>query len=164
MSTNVLEQIRETFRSEALDLLVELDTSLLELESQPGDLTLVHRVFRAIHTIKGSGATAGFAHLARFAHQMEEAFDLAREGRLAVSPELIDCGLKACDVLKLILEERAEESVVAGEVDATGAFARLLPASQNEATARRGNGNESQRSGEVRAAFEIVLKPNRDMF
>ena len=38
----------------------------------------MNRVFRAIHTIKGSGATAGFAHLARFAHKMEEAFDLAR--------------------------------------------------------------------------------------
>jgi chemotaxis protein histidine kinase CheA len=69
---------------------------------------LVHRVFRAIHTIKGSGATAGFAHLARFAHKMEEAFDLARDGRLAVTPDLIDCGLKACDVLRLIIEEKVE--------------------------------------------------------
>jgi HPt (histidine-containing phosphotransfer) domain-containing protein len=112
MPANVLEQMRETFRSEALDLLIEFDSSLLELEAEPGDLTLVHRVFRAIHTIKGSGATAGFAHLARFAHKMEEAFDVAREGRLAVSPELIDCGLKACDVLRLIIEDKAEDSVV----------------------------------------------------
>ena len=52
------------FRAEALDLLIELDSALLALEAEPGDSTLVHRVFRAIHTIKGSGATAGFAHLA----------------------------------------------------------------------------------------------------
>src|ERR1700722_19917786 len=129
MSTNVLEQMRETFRSEARDLLIELASSLVGWGAQPGDLTLVHRVFRAIHTIKGSGGTAGFQHLARFAHQMEEAFDLAREGKLAVSPELIDCGLKACDVLRLIIENRTEDSVVAGEVNVTGAFTRLLPSS-----------------------------------
>src|ERR1019366_3601466 len=127
MSTDVMEQMRVAFRAEALDLLIELDSALLALEAVPDDSTLVHRVFRAIHTIKGSGATAGFTHLARFAHKMEEAFDLAREGHLAVSPELIDCGLKACDVIRLILEEQADGTFIAGEMEATGAFTQLLP-------------------------------------
>ena len=39
---------------------------------------------------------------------MEEAFDLAREGKLAVTPDLIDCGLKACDVIRLIIEATME--------------------------------------------------------
>ena len=112
MPTDIMEQMRGAFRTEALDLLIELDSALLELETASGDSTLIHRVFRAIHTIKGSGATAGFAHLARFAHKFEEAFDLAREGRLAVTPDMIDCGLKACDVLRLIIEEPAEGSAV----------------------------------------------------
>src|SRR5450631_3641440 len=120
MSTDIMEQMRVTFRAEALDLLIELDSALLALEAEAGDASLVHRVFRAIHTIKGSGATAGFAHLARFAHKMEEAFDLAREGRLAVTPDLIDCGLKACDVIRLILEEQAEGAFVPGEAELTG--------------------------------------------
>src|SRR6202142_784104 len=108
MLLDVMEQMRSAFRTEALDLLIELDSALLALEVEPGDSSLVHRVFRAIHTIKGSGATAGFTHLAGFAHKMEEAFDLAREERLAVTADLIDCGLKACDVIRLILEEPAE--------------------------------------------------------
>src|SRR5664279_5881979 len=114
MARDVMEQMRDAFRAEALDLLIELDTSLLALEAEPGDSTLVHRVFRAVHTIKGSGATAGFTHLARFAHKMEEAFDLARDGRLAVTPDLIDCGLKACDVLRLLIDESDEDSVIPG--------------------------------------------------
>src|SRR5664279_3482957 len=112
MARDVMEQMRDAFRAEALDLLIELDTSLLALEAEPGDSTLVHRVFRAIHTIKGSGATAGFAHLARFAHKMEEAFDLARAGSLTVTPDLIDCGLKACDVLRLIVGEQADGAII----------------------------------------------------
>ena len=65
MAMDIMEQLRGAFRAEALDLLIELDSALLALEAEPGDSTLVHRVFRAIHTIKGSGATAGFAHLPR---------------------------------------------------------------------------------------------------
>jgi two-component system, chemotaxis family, sensor kinase CheA len=161
MPTDVMEQMRIAFGAEALDLLIELDSALLALEVEPGDSTLVHRVFRAIHTIKGSGATAGFAHLATFAHKVEEAFDLARAGRLAVTPDLIDCGLKACDVIRLIIEEKTEAAAVKGEVELTGAFTRLLPAPENR---QAGTSQESKPEAEVRAAFEIVFKPNREMF
>jgi two-component system chemotaxis sensor kinase CheA len=161
MSTDMMEQMRRTFRAEALDLLIELDGALLALEAEPGDSTLVHRVFRAIHTIKGSGATAGFAHLARFAHRVEEAFDLARGGRLAVTGELVDCGLKACDVVRLILDETAEGTAVAGEAEVAGAFARLLPAPEEPPAEPS---QEARPEAAVRAAFEIVFKPKREIF
>src|SRR5580692_8461378 len=119
MPIDVLEQMRVAFKAEALDLLIELDSALLALEEHPLDSDLVNRVFRAIHTIKGSGATAGFTHLAGFAHKMEEAFDLARGGRLAVNPDLIDCGLRACDVLRCIIEGAADGAAVPGELEVT---------------------------------------------
>jgi len=92
---------------------------------------------------------------------MEEAFDLAREGRLAVTPDLIDCGLKACDVIRLILDEKAEGEAVQGEVEVTGAFARLLPVPEK---AHADQSAESKPKGEVRGAFEIIFKPKREMF
>ncbi len=161
MAIDYMEQMRGTFRAEALDLLIELDSALLALEPAPGDTLLVNRIFRAIHTIKGSGATVGFAHLARFAHKMEEAFDLARAGRLTVTPDLIDCGLKACDVLRLIIEETAEGAAVPGEEDATAAFTRLLPAPEIPVAQPTA---EPQSVAGVRAAFEIVFKPGREIF
>ena len=54
MSNDIMDKIRDSFKAEALDLLIELDSALLNLESNPADAALVHRVFRAIHTIKGS--------------------------------------------------------------------------------------------------------------
>jgi two-component system chemotaxis sensor kinase CheA len=161
MPIDVMEQMRCAFRAEAQDLLIELDCALLILEEEPGNSSLVNRVFRAIHTIKGSGATAGNMHLARFAHKMEEAFDLAREGQLAVTPDLIDCGLKACDVIRLILEEKVEGEAVTGEIEVTAAFARLLPATEDSPTAES---TESKTRSKIRAAFEIVFKPKREMF
>jgi two-component system chemotaxis sensor kinase CheA len=161
MATDVMQQMRIAFGAEALDLLIELDSALLALEEKPGDTELVNRVFRAIHTIKGSGATAGFAHLARFAHKMEEAFDLARAGRLTVTPELIDCGLKACDVLRLIVEQKSEDAVP-GEVEVSGAFAQFLP--KPDKPAAEPVLQPPPAPVEVRTAFEIVFKPNREMF
>ena len=161
ISVDVMTQMRESFKSEAMDLLIELDSSLLELEAEPTDSSLVHRVFRAIHTIKGSGATAGCTHLARFAHNAEEAFDLAREGRLAVSADLIDCGLKACDVLRLILEANGEDASVPGEAEVAGAFAMLLPTHRNSSAEQVEKLEPAQKS---RAVYEITFKPNREIF
>ena len=58
MSSDIIERMRSSFRAEALELLAELDAALLALETEPENSDFVHRVFRAIHTVKGSGATA----------------------------------------------------------------------------------------------------------
>lgn len=170
MSSDVLEQMRTAFKAEALDLLIELDSSLLALEEKSGDPALVHRVFRAIHTLKGSGGTAGFKHLARFTHTVEEVFDLARGGHLAVTAELVDCGLKACDVIRLILGETAD-ATVAGEEDVVRALSQLLPGAAEYpawkpgAAAAAPLGQSAPPGGATRqAAYEIVLKPKRRIF
>ena len=77
-----VDQFRDGFREEARELLVELESVLLELNEQRQDAEMVGRVFRALHTIKGSGAMFGFDALAAFAHRLENAFDEVRKGRL----------------------------------------------------------------------------------
>src|SRR5947209_4251245 len=129
MSVEILQRMRAAFQAEALELLSELDAALLVLESEPGNDELIHRVFRAIHTVKGSGATAGFAHLAAVAHKVEEVFDLARSGRLAITVEVVDCGLKACDVLRSILAAEDPDAECSGEQAVTDALCLLLPRS-----------------------------------
>ena len=81
---------------------------MLELNKNRGDVELVGRVFRALHTIKGSGAMFGFEDLATFTHNLENAFDEVRNGHLSVSPELIDLTLSALDQIRAMLEEGAE--------------------------------------------------------
>ena len=51
---------RQIFKEEAYDLLGELEAALLELEQAPDDMDLVNQIFRALHTIKGSGSMFGF--------------------------------------------------------------------------------------------------------
>ncbi len=87
----------DTFREEALEILAELEQALLELEERPADGECIGRVFRALHTLKGSGAMAGFEAVAAFAHELETTFELVRSGRLAVSRPLINLTLSARD-------------------------------------------------------------------
>ncbi len=108
------DQFRHGFREEARELLVELESVLLELNERPQDEGLIGRVFRALHTIKGSGAMFGFDALAAFAHKLENAFDAMRKGRLAVTPDLVDLTLSALDQIRAMVEEGEGPTAVDG--------------------------------------------------
>ena len=99
------DQFRQTFREEGREILVDLEAALLELNEHREDMDLVGRAFRALHTIKGSGAMFGFDALAAFTHNLENAFDEVRAGRLAVTAELVDVALGAIDHIRDFLEE-----------------------------------------------------------
>ena len=85
----ILSQLRETFRDEACELLAEIEAALLELEERPGDRELVDRVFRALHTIKGSGGTCEFTDVSSFAHELESFFDMVRKASRAAWEERV---------------------------------------------------------------------------
>ncbi|MFP5228969.1 MAG: chemotaxis protein CheA [Acidobacteriota bacterium] len=118
-TTGNLDQFRHGFREEARELLVELESVLLELNEHAEDEGLVGRVFRALHTIKGSGAMFGFDELAAFAHKLENAFDEVRKGRLRVTPELVDLTLSALDQIRAMVEEGEGASAVNREACAS---------------------------------------------
>jgi two-component system chemotaxis sensor kinase CheA len=62
---------REAYLEEAREHLLQLEEALLELEEAPEDMELIGRVFRSMHTIKGSGAMFGFDNIAEFTHEVE---------------------------------------------------------------------------------------------
>jgi two-component system chemotaxis sensor kinase CheA len=154
-------QMREAFRVEAGDLLAELDSSMLELESRPQDAELLNRVFRAIHTIKGSGATAGFDAMAAFTHHVEELFDEARLGRLTITPAMIDLALRAKDLIGQLLESDGSTALEPACADVVEALAKFLPhkvASAPSARAKPGaRADQKQR-------YKIFFKPHPQVF
>ena len=64
IDANGIGDPRLAFCEEARDLLIDLEAALLELENDPRDAETIGRVFRALHTIKGSGAMFGFDEVA----------------------------------------------------------------------------------------------------
>jgi two-component system chemotaxis sensor kinase CheA len=120
---------QDAFREEAYELLAELETALLALEENSDDMELIDRVFRAMHTIKGSGAMFGFDEIAAFTHELETVFDRVREGRMAVTGELVNLALGARDQIKRMLDastgaDRADDQACRTIIEA---LQRMLP-------------------------------------
>src|SRR5580698_3339124 len=99
------DRLKLAFMEEARELLSELEAALLELDQARGDLEVVGRAFRALHTIKGSGAMFGFDEIASFTHNLETAFERLRNGQLTATAELINLTLAACDQIRAMLDE-----------------------------------------------------------
>lgn len=116
----MIDKFKQTFLEEARDILLELESALLALNENRSDQELVGRAFRALHTIKGSGAMFGFDKLAAFTHNLETAFDEVRNGKLQVSAELINLSLGALDQIKAMVEEAsggpAADQAVSAEI------------------------------------------------
>jgi len=103
----MIDKYKQAFQEEARELLVELESALLELDQKRDDREVVGRAFRALHTIKGSGAMFGFDDVAGFAHNLETAFDRLRNGQIAATADLINLTLAAGDQIKTMLDEAA---------------------------------------------------------
>ena len=108
----MMARYSDTFRDEAQELLAELESALIELEEEPSSGEAVDRVFRVLHTLKGSGAMAGFDHTAALAHELENIFELIRSGRLEVNREVIDLTLMARDLLRDCIEREGNNVAV----------------------------------------------------
>jgi two-component system, chemotaxis family, sensor kinase CheA len=93
----------ETFLQEAEELLADIEQGALSLGAGEQTADTIHQLFRAFHTIKGSGAMVGLDSVAAFTHHVESLLDQAREGAVEVSDTLVDLVLKSRDRIKLLL-------------------------------------------------------------
>jgi two-component system chemotaxis sensor kinase CheA len=94
----------DTFLKEADDLLAEIEAAALSMSLDHGGGEVVNQIFRAFHTIKGSGAMFGFEELASFTHHVETLLDRVREGIVPVSEPLSNVILAATDDIKALLQ------------------------------------------------------------
>jgi len=125
-----MEDVSNTYKEEAYELLTELEEALLELENNPEDMGLVERVFRAMHTIKGSSAMFGYQHIADFTHEIETVFDLVRESQIQVSNELINITLQSRDQIVNMLEMTQFDGYNASQQKLLDQYKSFIPENQ----------------------------------
>ncbi len=159
-----MDKHRDAYREEAIELLAELETSLLELEETPEDQPLVGRVFRAMHTIKGSGAMFGFDDIAAFTHEIETVFDKVREGKIEVTKVLVGLTLAACDQIRKMVDgnqadETAKERILQ-------AFRKMLPDTAQAGSHQPGDRKQEPEGKDQQPAttYRIRFQPHPDIF
>ncbi|MEW6258591.1 MAG: chemotaxis protein CheA [Thermodesulfobacteriota bacterium] len=160
------------FREEANELLSELETALLSLEQTPSDPELIGRVFRAMHTIKGSGAMFGFDAVATFTHDVETVYDLIRNGKMPVTHAIIGLTLNACDEIKRLITEDAG-SLTSETMTLSQAFRQLIDNCPRESPKPRPGLFDVpeaagppivQTEGPGEITYRIRFKPYHDLF
>ena len=93
-------ELLSDFVLEAREHLAAIENLSLALEQDPGNAEAIHSIFRAFHTMKG---LAGFLELhavREVSHEVESVLDLARNGKLSITPRVIDVVLESADFLK----------------------------------------------------------------
>lgn len=118
-----MSQYLEVFIDESKEHLQTINEQLLELEKNPDDVAIVNEIFRSAHTLKGMSATMGFEDLANLTHQMENVLDAIRNGKIAVTPELLDVIFRAVDDLEAMVVSISEGGD--GKRDVTEVVAQL---------------------------------------
>ncbi len=91
------------FLVESHEGLDQLDRDLVLLERSGTDKDLLGRIFRCVHTIKGTCGFLGFGKLESVTHVGENLLSLLREGTLSVSPELTNALLSLVDAIRQML-------------------------------------------------------------
>jgi len=99
------EEIVREFLVESYENLSRLDQELVELEKHPQDAALLASVFRTIHTIKGTCGFLAFTTLEKITHQAENLLSQLRDGKRALTPQLVSLVLETVDATRRVLAE-----------------------------------------------------------
>ena len=111
-----LGEIVGEFLMESHENLDQIDRDLVALEQEPKSRELISRIFRAIHTIKGTSGFLAFGRLETLAHAGESLLSRLRDGVQAVTPDTITTLLATIDGVRMLLAE-IEQNGNEGDVD-----------------------------------------------
>jgi two-component system chemotaxis sensor kinase CheA len=98
-----MDELLDDFLTETGESLAALDTALVRLEQAPDDAETLARIFRLVHTIKGTCGFMGLPRLERVAHAAETVLGRVRDGELAVGADLVSVVLAALDRIRAIV-------------------------------------------------------------
>ncbi len=93
------------FIVEAREHLGAVELQLVALDQNPGQMEVVHAIFRGFHSIKGLAGFLGLEIVQEVAHEVETVLDLVRQGTIRITPVHIDVVLASKDYLNRWLME-----------------------------------------------------------
>jgi chemosensory pili system protein ChpA (sensor histidine kinase/response regulator) len=132
----VPSEVLEFFHPEAEEHLQVVGDCLISIEGN-NNPEEINRLFRAIHTVKGSAAQVGLKRLGAIAHRVEDLIGRLRDGEIEASPAVVDVCLESVDVLKKTLHHLwiDDAEMRAGVDSLLGRIAEFAPADAEETPA-----------------------------
>jgi two-component system chemotaxis sensor kinase CheA len=107
----------QDFLVESEEFLQRMDQDMVALEATPLDAELLNRIFRALHTIKGTSGFLGFEPVVRLSHRAEDVLNALRKGEAQLNRPMIDALLAARDYLGKMLQDIRDGGLRQYEMD-----------------------------------------------
>lgn len=98
-----MDDLITEFIEETREGLADIENDLVEMERTPDDPERIARVFRIVHTIKGTCGFIGLEKLGGLAHVAENVLGLLRDGDIAPTPVVVSAVLQSLDQIKDLL-------------------------------------------------------------
>lgn len=115
-----LQAAKQTFLDESLDLLHDMEETLLSFDHRASEPEAVNALFRAAHTIKGSAGLFAYDEVVRFTHFVESVLDRLRGGAIAASPELVTVLLESGDHIETLVKNAIDGKSLSAEASDRG--------------------------------------------
>ena len=151
-----MDDLIRDFVVETIENLDMVDAELVRFEHEPHDQTIVARIFRLVHTIKGTCGFLALPRLERITHSAEGLISQFRSGRPATVPE-VSLVLKAIDSIRFIVQSLGEAGQEPDGDDRDIVIALDLAAAHAPETTRSQSG--ASESGSVFQVLERALRP-----
>jgi two-component system chemotaxis sensor kinase CheA len=130
-----MDDLLSEFLTETAESLDVVDNELVKFEQNPNNKEVLDRIFRLVHTIKGTCGFLGLSRLEAVAHASETLLGKFRDGAVTVSPDAVTLILASLDRIKLILA-RLEADEVEPAGDDSDLIAKLEAMAAGQATAK----------------------------
>jgi two-component system, chemotaxis family, sensor kinase CheA len=128
------DEIMREFLIESRDNLAELDRDFVELERNPRDKALLSRIFRVIHTIKGTSGFLNLPALERLTHIGETQLSRLRDGEILLDSQATSALLAMVDAVRRVLSS-IERERKEGDEDFSALIAELQRIGQSQSVA-----------------------------
>lgn len=119
-----VSQYLEIFIDETNEHLQDLSQHLMVLEEEPENADTINEIFRAAHSLKGMAGTMGYKRMQHLTHIMENVFSEIRNGKMAVTSDLVDILFDCLDALQAYLDN-IQQTADEGTDDNEPIIARL---------------------------------------
>ncbi len=97
------------FIDESNDSLQDIEADFVALESDPGNIDIINRIFRPVHSLKGNSGFFGLTNINKFSHRLENLLDSTRKGEILITKEVIDILLHGVEFLSDMLSRAQED-------------------------------------------------------
>jgi len=153
------------FLAESVENLDSMDQDLVALEKDPSSTEVIERIFRTIHTIKGTCGFLAFSKLEAVTHSAESVLAHLRDGELDLTPEITTTLLKAVDSVREILAQ-IEQNGAEGEGDYSAIEQELIAIDSSvqerkKKSAKASDGPSAKAKGSATAPAAPKTAPER---